>query len=162
MEGPITINKASGSVILASDVIMNQASMTFTMTSGTFDIGAYTFNNSVMACDHNGGTITGTGAFKCDGYDISGGTFTGTNMSSVDIDDQGITMSGGTFDATVNTTYNEGLFDNSAGGTFNHNDGTYVSEVGVTHKNYDFDTSETFYNFTNDRFVNDIKINGLK
>lgn len=107
--GIVTIaNTGSGSVTMASDIILN-ANTSFTLTSGTFNMAGYNFYNTA-AVSSNGGTFnSGSGTFETDGL---------------------FTIAGGTFNATTSTGTFSGGWTHTAGGVFNHNNGVTVFDGG--------------------------------
>ncbi len=117
-------------------------------------------NNSVIDAGHAGsvlsisvnsgygGEITQSRSLTvgAGGFTQATGTFTG---GSAEIDINGsLTMTGGTFTATSGNMYILDVFDNSAGGTFNHNDGTVLFDQATGTQTWDFASTENFYNFT--------------
>ncbi len=76
-------------------------------------------------------------------FTIAAGTFTGGN-SDIDINST-FTISGGTFTSTTGNFYLNGAWTHTAGGTFNHNNGSIISDASAD-RTWNFITSETFYN----------------
>jgi len=121
--GPITINKSSGSVDLASALITTGA---FTLTSGTFNTSSYNFTT--------GGT-----------YSQGGGTFNGNNST---INLITFNLSGGTFSASTGTMTVSSTWTHTVGGIFTHNNGTVKSTINFnTVSSWNFNSAETFGNF---------------
>jgi len=120
---PVTVNKASGSVIQGS---------TLTMTSAAFAISSGTYNS-------NGGAFTVNSGSS---FTISGGAFNGSN-STMSMDGT-FTISGGVFTSTSGTLTVSNTWTHTGGGTFTHNNGTVIFTGMNTNANIAAD--ETFYN----------------
>lgn len=128
--GIITINKASGTVTLLSDLTMDAGGQDFYVTSGSFDPN-----------DNN--------VFVKDLFTQSGGTYV-VGTGTLDIDNNFI-LSGGVHNAPSSTMYVSNDWTHTAGGTFNHSDGTVEFDTGVaTTLNFESSvpTSGEFYNLT--------------
>lgn len=118
------INKPSGSVNLSGGTNITFAS--FSQSSGGFSAGTT--------------ALTVTGAFSQSGGTFDGGTST-INMSST------FTLSGGTFTSTTNTLGVGSTWTHTAGGTFNHNNGSFTwSAPNATA--FNIAAPETFNNAT--------------
>ncbi|MDI6731786.1 MAG: hypothetical protein QME05_04330, partial [Candidatus Margulisbacteria bacterium] len=82
-------------------------------------------------------------------FSQAAGTFTG-GSAAIDLNG-GFTLSSGTFTSTSGNLNVSGAWTHTAGGTFNHNNGTVISDGG--NQTFDFDStlsggnSGTFYNF---------------
>lgn len=141
-DGDVTINKSGGTVTLASGADWNATNQDLTITAGTLD--ASTFNITTTNFTVNGGTFTGgSGTVTTSGpFNMSSGTFTG-GAGNVLIGTT-YTLSGGTFTAPSGNLQIPNNFTHTAGGTFNHNNGTVTFTGFFT--TTDVSTSETFYN----------------
>ena len=114
--------EAQGDVVIESSSNGTTASLTFTGTADQTITG-------------NGGTTLSLNINKTSGILTAEGSFTITN----------VTISSGTFTSTSDILTVKGNWTHTSGGTFNHNLGSIISSaVSAT---WDFDTSETFYNF---------------
>ena len=117
----------------------------FTLQSGTFTggSGSVTFTGAFA---QTGGTFTwGDGTLTTSAaFTQSGGTFNG-GTGTVDLNSD-FTLSGGTFVSTTGNLQVGRVFTHTAGGTFNHNNGTVVYDGGSRTMNVS--TVEMFNNFT--------------
>ncbi|MFH1712226.1 MAG: hypothetical protein ABH846_03260 [Patescibacteria group bacterium] len=107
------------------------------------------FAGSVAGIDINSGytgTITQARSLTvgASNYAQDDGAFIG-GTQQIDLNGT-FTMTGGTFTATSGDFNIQGTLNTSAGGTFNHNDGTVIAD-GVSYQNWDVNSTITFYNF---------------
>ena len=151
VDGLVTVNKASGTVTLASAATWNAASQNLTVTSGTLDLAGFALSTGTLTVAAAGTVLQGAGIIT--GSNISNaGTFTGGSAAITLSGD--VTLTGGTFTSTSGTltVQNDAIdgipvFTHTAGGTFNHNNGT-VAFTGTSNIIIDVATSETFNNLT--------------
>lgn len=147
-DGPIVVDKASGTVQLGADLFLDGASSAFTLTSGTFDANGhqlYSITFVPMEIDGgtwdagsafifiggpftmNGGTWNGeTGAASLTDFDMEGGTWNGDSSNAAFYGD--LVLNDGTFSApdATNAMYVNGNFTYAAAVTFVGNDGLVV------------------------------------
>ncbi len=120
----LTVNKASGTLTFGSDV--------------TLDCGGTSCN---LVLQQGVLSLNGFG-LRVNDFSISNGTFI-SGASTVDIDDD-LTITGGTFNATTGTTIIGGDFTHTAGGVFNHNNGTVEFDTS-NDQTINVNVNETFY-----------------
>ena len=166
-DGPVTIDKLSGQVVLLSNFTMDYSGQTLTLTSGTLNLNGNTLTNTVANTICNGTfTVAGTGTMANYGWtnnglanisfsvspnvNIGAGNFTQTagtfSSGSIPLAINGdFILSGGIFNATTGIQYISGSWTHASGGTFNHNNGTLIFN-GATNGTYDVSSNETFYN----------------
>lgn len=128
-DGLITINKSGGTVTMLSALTMDQTGQDLIIAAGTFD--------------PNGNNI-----FVQDQFQVTGGTYA-SNSATLDIDAD-FTLSSGTFNAPTSTMYVEDDWIHTAGGTYNHNNGTLVFD-GNQDSAVSLSSNEDFYNLTIDK-----------
>ncbi len=172
--GKIEVNKASGSVFLSSDLIMNGTSQYLTFVSGTLNLNGYTITNTTGTTYCSGtsylagtGTLTNFGWYQSSGsanftitgactftingnFTINTGSFSAGTASVFDINGT-FTLSGGTFTGTTGTMYVSGNWDHSTGGTFNHNNGTVCFDGTGSSAIYMMSNVENFHSLTIDK-----------
>jgi filamentous hemagglutinin family protein len=119
-DGNVTINKSSGTVSLASDLVLDAVSQDLTMTSGTFVLGDQkltVFNTLTI----NGGTLNqGSGDVTTFSLSLNGGAFN-QGSGKVEVGDifelDGGTYNGGSgaFQIKNDTFINSGTFNGGSG-----------------------------------------------
>ena len=166
LDNPVTVNKAGGSLTLASAYTLDHANADFTLTLGTFSTGNFTMTTSSGSdIAVNGGTFNaGSSTMTLAGLmTVAGGTYNGNTSSgttsgafllssgayngntSTPTFSGGLTISGGVFTASSGTMTVSANFAHTAG-TFTHNSGTVAfNNSGVTST---ISGDSTFYNFT--------------
>lgn len=138
---------ADGKTTTASILQLSGTSTQTCTLNGGGEVSKLTINNASATC-----TVAGTGTFTfTDLFTLTSGAFNGGSITN---DFNGatisITISSGTFTATSGTMTVARGWTHTAGGTFNHNDGTVVLDGGSP-TTIDVATSETFKNLTIER-----------
>ncbi len=151
MDGLVTINKASGTVTLASAATWNAAGQNLTVTSGTLDAAGFALSTGTLTVA--GGTYTAGSATQTfnGGLTVSSGTFTGST-GTVDVNGT-VTISGTGIlvaPAAAGAFTVSGNFAHTAG-TFTHNSGT----VTLDGTNQTVSGSTTFNNLRKTETTND-------
>lgn len=147
-----TVNLGSNTIAVVS---VTQSGGTFNAESSTVTFsGTYGLSNGIF--NANTGIVTCTGLFT-----LSGGTFNGNtgtvnfnggfnqsngtyNGGSATVSTAAFTLSTGTYIASSGTSTFTAAWTHTAGGTFNHSNGSVVL-AGIS-STYDVMTTETFYN----------------
>ncbi len=133
--GPVVVNKAGGSVLMASDLDMDVYQKDFTLTAGNFNLSGYDFT---LGTSSNANTLTVT----------AGAFISGSGTVNMDGD---VVLNGGTFTATSGTMTVAGDWTHTASGaTFEHANGTMTWDKGNAAATWDFGEgtgSGAFYDF---------------
>ncbi len=143
MDGLVTVNKASGTVTLASAATWNAAGQNLTVTSGTLDLAGFALSTGTLTVAAAGTVVQGAGIITASNIS-NAGTFTG-GSAAITVSGN-VTLAGGTFTSTSGTLTVSGDWTHTAGGTFNHNSGTVVAAGNSLP--WDVAGTETFNNFT--------------
>jgi hypothetical protein len=130
--GLITVNKSGGTLTMSSALTMDQAGQDLTIEAGTFD--------------PNGNNI-----YVQDQFKVTGGTYA-SDTATLELEGD-LTISAGTFNAPTTTMYVEDDWIHTAGGTYNHSNGTVVFD-GNQDTSINVDSNENFYNLTVDKSTN--------
>lgn len=129
----ITVNKASGSVVQLTNVVLD-SNQTFTVTDGTYNCNGFDFTVG------NSDTVV-------DFFKITGGTFTGGSGTLAFNSRSAMNLGGGTFNATNgNMTVGAGWSNTAT--TFNHNNGTVIFGNAASAARTININGESFYNLT--------------
>ncbi len=152
LDGNITVNKSDGTVTLNTAVDMNAGGQDFTITAGGVDIGGNTFTVN-DDFNYNGGNFITTGNNTItfgDYFQTANVTFSSLD-ATIDVNSS-FNLSAGTFNASATKSLLVGTgWTHTAGGTFNHNNGTVDFDSGVS-GTLDVNVSETFYNVKFSKF----------
>ncbi|MFT7183782.1 MAG: hypothetical protein ACI9QC_000105, partial [Oceanicoccus sp.] len=132
IDASVTVNKSGGTLTMLSALTLDSIGQDFLLQSGSFD--------------PNGNALS-----VVDQFNVSGGTYL-SNAATLDINGD-FTLSGGTFNAPTTTMYLEDDWTHTAGGTYNHSNGTIVFD-GAQDTTINVATNETFYNLTIDKTTN--------
>ncbi|KND46768.1 MAG: Fibronectin type III domain protein [Parcubacteria bacterium C7867-006] len=152
----LTLNAGGMLTIASGDTLI--VTGTYTATAGGINTGTVEAQGGVTI-GSSSTSGSGTVSFLVAGDQVitnSGGGGIGkininkpsgtVSITGGDLTADSFTLAGGTFTSTSGNLNVAGTWTHTAGGTFNHNNGTVTFSSG--NNTWDFASSETFYNFT--------------